>query len=64
MARKPDFDVGCLDKVADIKGNVGGAWANKDGTISIVLNPFVVITGGKDRLLTLFPRETNDEIPS
>lgn len=53
--RQPDYRVGCLDKSDERKGNIGAAWLNTDGTIAIVLDPFVVIQGGKDRLITLFP---------
>lgn len=55
--RQPDYKVGCLDKTDNRKGNVGAAWLNEDGTISMVFDPFVVIQGGRDRLITLFPNQ-------
>jgi len=35
--------------------NTGAAWVNADGSISIDIEPFVVLQGGKDLVLTLFP---------
>lgn len=57
MARKPDYRVAALNKKTDVKGNVGGAWINDDGSITIVFNAFTVIEGGKDMLVTLFPEK-------
>jgi hypothetical protein len=57
MSKKPDYRVGCLDKQTDAKGNIGAAWINDDGTISIVIDAFVVIRGGKQTLITLFPEK-------
>lgn len=54
-SRKPDFTVKALNKSTDEKGRVGAAWTNKDETISVVLDAFVVLHGGKDLLITLFP---------
>lgn len=55
MSRKPDFTVKAMDKTTDEKNKVGGAWTNKDGTISIVLSPFIVLRSHPDLLITLFP---------
>lgn len=57
MARKPDYRVGALNKRTNAKGRVGGAWLNPNGTISMVLDPFIVLTqeGNNDLLITLFP---------
>ena len=57
MARKPDYRVAAMNKQTDMKSNIGAAWINEDKSISIVLNAFVVISGGKDILITLFPEE-------
>lgn len=55
--RKPDYCVGLLNKRTDEKnGFAGGAWKNEDGTISIVLDSFIEIRGGRDMLITLFPK--------
>ncbi len=60
-ARKPDYVVGALLKdtmlkKADCKGDIGAAWVNSDGTISVVLNPFVSLQQDGDLLITLFPK--------
>lgn len=57
MSRKPDYTVAAMNKATDAKSNIGGAWGNPDGSIAIVIDPFVVIHGGKDMLITLFPRK-------
>jgi hypothetical protein len=58
MAAKPaDFRVGALNKGTEDKGNVGRGWRNDDGTITIVLNPFVVLEASKALLITLFPED-------
>jgi len=59
--RKPDYRVGALDKETDAKSNVGAAWLNEDGTISLILDAFIVIHGGKARLITLFPNKEKAE---
>lgn len=58
MSRKPDYWVKALDKGVDTKkytAKVGAAWDNPDGSISIDLNPFVVLTASPNLVLTLFP---------
>jgi len=55
MSRKPDYRVAALDKITEDKNNVGAAWKNEDGTISIVLDSFIVLYGGNRFLITLFP---------
>lgn len=57
---KPDWRLSGLDKNSEVKGNIGVAWTKPDGSISIKLNPFVMLNGANDGLvLTLFPN--NDE---
>jgi hypothetical protein len=55
MSKRPDYRVAALNKADDRKATVGVAWKNEDGTIAIVLHAFIVLQGGKDLLLTLFP---------
>jgi hypothetical protein len=55
MSRKPDYRVAAMNKVTDDKSQIGAAWANKDGSITIVLDSFVHLDGGKALLVTLFP---------
>lgn len=57
MSRKADYRVGAMNKKTDAKSTIGAAWGNEDQTISIVINDFVVISGGKDLLITLFPNK-------
>lgn len=53
---KPHYRVAALNKGTEEKGCVGAAWINDDGTIAIVLDPFVSLTQhGKQLLITLFP---------
>ena len=55
--RKPDYDLSALNKADDrLKGKVGAAWINEDGTISVVLNPFTYLHQDGHLLLTLFPK--------
>lgn len=61
--RRPHFRAAALFKSQQGKGgNVGGAWKNDDGTISLILDPFIVLsqTNNKDLLVTLFPISEED----
>lgn len=55
--RQPDFTVAALNKRTDMKANIGGAWVNEDGSISVILNGFVKLEqeGRNELLITLFP---------
>ena len=58
ITRKPDYRLKALNKVTGEKSrNVGAAWVNKDGSISIDIEPFVVLQGGNALVLTLFPED-------
>ena len=58
MARKPTYRLKILNKVTDTKCNdAGAAWVNKDGSISLVINPGVVLTEDKNLVYTLFLQE-------
>lgn len=66
--RQPDYDVAYLNKTTSQKGRIGAAWSNPDKTISILLNPCVVVQSGPDTVLTLFPKKsggsrTTEEAP-
>lgn len=59
MSKKPDYSVGALDKTRDVRQpKVGVAWKNENGTITIALDPFVVLRGGPELVVTLFPADT------
>jgi hypothetical protein len=59
MSRKPEYILKGLIKntAQNSRGHrLGAAWLNDNGSISIALNPFVVIEGSDDDIvLTLFP---------
>lgn len=55
--RRPDYRLKALNKVTEAKGELGAAWLNPEGHISIVLNPFVMVPNSPDIVLTLFPTE-------
>lgn len=57
IGRKPDYKLSVLSKSNEHKGNVGVAWENKDGSISIKLNPFVTLAAIQELIITLFPNE-------
>lgn len=62
--RLPNYRVAALNKRTDAKGRVGAAWSNDDGSISVVIDPFVTLHGGKDMIITLFPDNKPRETPS
>lgn len=55
--RKPDYRLKAFDKTTERAAEVGAAWKNDTGSISIVLNPCVVLTADSPYALTLFPVE-------
>lgn len=56
MANQPDFDLVFLRKATGEKGKVGAGWSNPDGSISVVLNPFVQLEQNPDVVFRLFKR--------
>lgn len=52
--RQPDYNVSCLNKQTEVKGKIGAAWINDDGSIRIVLDPFVVLPPSPVAVITLF----------
>lgn len=57
--RKPDFRLKVFDKDTEESGEVGAGWRNDDGSISIRLNGWVVLSQRdlRNQLLTLFPED-------
>jgi len=53
--RKPDYVLKVLNKETDRKGEVGAAWKNNNGSISVRLNPCVILTSDAAHVYTLFP---------
>lgn len=58
MTRKIDYDVYAHDKETEEKGKIGTATINKDGSIFITLEPFVVVPSTKALVITLLPWKT------
>jgi hypothetical protein len=52
---KPTHRLKVLNKKTDASAEVGAGWINKDGSISITLNPCVVLKPKKELVYTLFP---------
>lgn len=58
MPRSPDFDLSMMNKITDEKvHHIGAAWKNEDGSISIVLNRFVVLPADPQWVINLFPKQ-------
>ena len=53
--KKPHYRLKFLNKRTEEHGEIGAAWLNEDQSISIVLNPLVVLSQSSDLVLTLFP---------
>jgi len=56
-ARKPDFRFKFFNKKTEESGHIGAAWFNENGSISLVLEPKVMLVQRRDEVLTLFPTE-------
>lgn len=52
---KPTHRLKYLNKVTGEKGDLGAAWLNANGSISLKLNTKVVLTQTADEVLTIFP---------
>lgn len=61
--RRPDYDVRGMNKMTNERAKIGGAWLNSDGSISVVLEPFVTLVSSKDLVVTLFPRSERSDGP-
>lgn len=59
--RWPDYRVHAMNKATDEKSKVGAGWSNQDGSIAIRLDPFVVLTAGRDLVITMFPVSEEDK---
>lgn len=56
---RPTHSLKILDKSNSYRTEIGAGWLNKDGSITLVLNPAVVLDYEKqvDKVITLFPRD-------
>lgn len=58
--KKPDFHVKAKHRThAHMNGRVGAGWLNPDGSIAVRLDPFVVLQGSHNLVITLFPVEAD-----
>lgn len=58
--RKPDFHLAAMNKATDAKNNrIGAAWKEDNGSITIVLDNFIQLTGSPDLSIKLFPNDRN-----
>lgn len=55
--RSPDFRLRAFDKVKEVGHTVGAGWLNEDGTVTIVIDPFVVLRPKKGYSFHLFPAD-------
>ena len=55
MSRKPEFKLKAFNKKDERRGDLGAGWQNADGSVTIQLNPYVVISYDTDTVITLFP---------
>lgn len=60
--RKPDYVVKAVIRQheKDMKGKVGAAWVNPDGSISIDLNPFVVLEANSNLHIMMFKHDDKE----
>lgn len=60
--RRPDYNLSAMDKKTGCKGPIGAAWKNEDGTITLKLNPFVVLeTARMELVVMLYPTNGGEE---
>ena len=59
--RKPEWSISALNPKTGIKGTIGAAWNNDDGTIQLKINPFVILNGADELQIRLFHA---DRVPS
>ena len=52
--RMPDWELRCLNRNNEERGQVGAAWTNDDGSIRIKLNPCINLQSDPMLILTLF----------
>lgn len=58
MSRLPDYKLKVFNKTTGQRGEVGAGWKNEDGSITINLNPCVVLTPDSNIAITLFVNDS------
>lgn len=61
MGRKPDYNLVVYDKTTEGRTQAGAAWVQQDGSISITINPCVMLPSDRNLSIKLFPNEHQDE---
>lgn len=61
MGRKPDYYLTVYDKTTEGRTQAGAAWVQQDGSISITINPCVMLPSDRNLSIKLFPNEHQDE---
>jgi len=59
--KRPTHTIKVKEKEGSAQGEVGRAWLNDDGSLSIQLNPGVVLSWNDGLLITAFPRKSSGE---
>jgi hypothetical protein len=57
----PDYRLSALNKSTDETRNIGAAWNQPHGRISIKLDAFTVLQSSPDLIITLFPANERDK---
>ena len=52
---KPTHRLRVLNKTTNGRTEVGAGWLNNDSSITIVINPMVLLRESKEHVITLFP---------
>lgn len=53
--RSPDWELKYFNKETQVSAQVGVAWSNDNGSLTLKLNPCVVLSQSKEAVFTLFP---------
>lgn len=60
---KPDYNLTIYDKRDESRcNNAGAGWIQDNGSISIMLNPGIMLTRNKNLYITLFKTEKDKEV--
>lgn len=59
--RPPEYILKAMDKLTNDKSRVGAGWCEKDGSISLILDRFVTLSGRDSIVLKLFPNDYQDK---
>jgi len=58
----PHYRLKILNKKSNTKNpNAGAGWINKDGSISLILNPAVILTESENLIYMLFLNDYKEE---